>query len=200
MSYCIKKHDNYIIIRRHFILLFFKLAKFVFLLIISLFLYWLFLKYWKIISTDLKSINYIVFAFCFILLNYAFLGLTIYLIEYLNKLIIITDEEIIFIRSTLILKDDIEVLDLYRVMSIDSFSHWLIANIFNYWIVVIEQQQAENIENIKRLYFISSPFEFISLIKEKKQKILEERKNRYIINPVWKNQTIQEKIKKIITK
>ncbi len=182
MIHYIKKYENYIIIRRHFILLFFKIVKFLFLLLISFFLYWLFLKYWKYISTDLQSINYIIFLFCFVLLNYAFLWLTIYIIEYLNKLIIITNEEIIFIRSSLILKDDIEVLDLYRVMSIDSFSHWLIANIFDYWTVVIEQQQAENIENIKRLYFIPSPYKFISLIKEKKQKILEERKNRYIVD------------------
>jgi hypothetical protein len=182
MVHYIEKYENYIIIRRHFILLLFKIAKFIFLIIISFFLYWLLFKYWAIISVDITSINYIVFAFCFILLNYAFLWFIVYVIEYMNKLIIITNEEIIFIRSTLLLKDDIEILDIYRVMSIDSVSHWLIANIFNYWVVIIEQQQAENIENIKKLYFIPNPQKFISLIKEKKLKIIEERKNRYIIN------------------
>jgi hypothetical protein len=189
MVHYIKKYENYIIIRRHFILLLFKIAKFIFLLITSFFLYWLQFKYWAIISADITSINYIVFGLCFMLLNYAFIWFIVYIIEYLNKLIIITNEEIIIIRSTLLLKDDIEVLDLYRVMSIDSFSHWLFANIFDYWVVIIEQQQAENIENIKRLYFIPNPQKFISLIKEKKIKIVAERKNRYIIN---KDDSIKE--------
>lgn len=182
MVHYIEKYEHYIIIRRHFILLLFKIAKFIFLLIISFFLYWLQFKYWAIISADITSINYIVFGICFMLVNYAFIGFIVYIIEYLNKLIIITNEEIIFIRSTLLLKDDVEVLDLYRVMSIDSFSHWLVANIFNYWTVIIEQQQTEKMENTKRLYFIPSPQKFISLIKEKKLKIVTERKNRYIIN------------------
>ncbi len=192
MVHYIKKYENNIIIRRHFILLLSKIAKFIFFLLITFFLYWIWVKYWNTISSNLKSINYLIFGFCFILLNYAFLWFIIYIIEYLNKIIIITNEEIIFIRSSLLLKDDVEVLDLYRVVGIDSFSHWLLANIFNYWTVVIEQQQAENTENTKRVHFIPSPYEFISLIKEKKQKILEERKNRYIVDK-WLNK--EDKLK-----
>lgn len=174
--------DHYIVIRRHFILLFFKLAKFIFLLLVSFFIYWTLLNYWDVIWQDFISINYIVFTFCFVTLNYAFITLIIYFIEYYNKIIIITNEEIIFLRSTLILRDDLEVLDLYRIMSIDTFCHWLFANIFNYWEVVIEQQQLDDNENIKKIYFIPNPYKFISIIKEKKKKVLEERKKRYIVN------------------
>lgn len=174
--------DHYIVIRRHFILLFFKLAKFIFLLLVSFFIYWTLLNYWDVIWKDYMSVNYIVFAFCFITLNYAFINLIIYFIEYYNKIIIITNEEVIFLRSTLILRDDLEVLDLYRIMSIDTFCHWLFANIFNYWEVVIEQQQLDDNENIKKIYFIPNPYKFISIIKEKKKKVLEERKKRYIVN------------------
>ncbi len=191
--------ENYIVVRRHFILMFFKFAKFIFLLLISFFIYFVLLKYWDIISKDLKSVNYIVFSFCFITLNYAFLNLILYVIEYYNKVIIISSGEIFFIRSSLILRDDLEVLDLYRVMTIDSYCHWLFSNIFNFWEVVIEQQKIDddnNNKNVRKLYFIPNPYKLVSLIKDKKRKVLEERKQRYFVkNP---SENIHEQVKKII--
>ncbi len=116
-----------------------------------------------------------------------------------NKVIIISSGEIFFIRSSLILRDDLEVLDLYRVMTIDSYCHWLFSNIFNFWEVVIEQQKIDddnNNKNVRKLYFIPNPYKLVSLIKDKKRKVLEERKQRYFVkNP---SENIHEQVKKII--
>lgn len=112
-------------------------------------------------------------------------------------IIIIWPEEVIFFRSTLILRDDIEVIDLYRIMTIDSSCHWFIANVFNYWEVTIEQQQLDDNESVKKIFFIPNPYKFVWLIKEKKKKVLEERKNKYLVKHP-SEQNIPEKIQKII--
>ncbi len=54
------------------------------------------------------------------------------IIRYHNKLIIVVRDRIILISSSLILKEDIEIMELSKVMKIDVECHGLLPNILNF--------------------------------------------------------------------
>ena len=64
-----------------------------------------------------------------------------------NEILIIHNDQIIIIKASLILMDDIEVIDAYRLMKIDSYAEWFWANLLGYWNIVLEQQK-DNVRNI----------------------------------------------------
>ncbi len=180
MTHYIEKED-YIIVKRHFILFIWKVIKFFFLLLIAIFIYWLSFKYWSKFS-DITYLKYVFFAISFSILNYAFISFMIYFIEYYNNIIVVYKNHIYIIKSSLILIDDIEVLDPYRIMRMDVVCHWFISNILDYWNLIIEQQQDETKEWIRTFHFVPNPYKLLSIIKEQRNKVVEDRKKKYIIS------------------
>lgn len=168
--------DNNIIIKRHIIILFYPFAKFAFALILILFLYFISITFlpnsWdNVIWNYIKTID---FVFILILLNYSFFSLIFAIISYYNNIIIIWKDNIIQIKCTLFLQNDIEVIDSYRIVKVDSFSHGIIANTLWYGEIIIEQQKNE----VKTFHFIPNTYNVLNIIKKQRENILSE--------PQWK--------------
>lgn len=165
--------DNNIIIKRHIIILFYPFSKFVFWMVLIFFLYFISINFlppaedntvWDFIKT-------IDFLFIFILLNYSFFSLISSIISYYNNIVIIGKDNIILVKCSLFLQNDIEVIDCYRIVKVDSFSRWIIANALWYGEVIIEQQKNE----VKRFHFIPQPYKLLSIIKKQRETILSDQ-------------------------
>jgi len=88
--------------------------------------------------------------------------------------------------------DDVENLDTYRIMRIDVMAHWLLCNIFHYWNIIIEQQQDEDKEWTKTFHFIPEPYRLLSMIKTQRDRIIEERKKKYIFTESPKEEKVEK--------
>ena len=182
-AYYNKTIDDAIIIKRHFLLLFIKIIRFVFLILIAFFLYFIYVKFLVNLENSFAwFLRYGSFLVIFSLLNYAFIKLILNVIEYYHTLIIITDEQILIINCSLFMKDDIESIDAYRIMKIDAFSRWFWANIIGYWNLIIEQQKDE----VRTFHFIPQPYKIFAIIREHKKQVFDWLKNKVIFHDVPK--------------
>lgn len=154
-----------------------RMMKFVFLIGLSFFLYWL---SFKVIASypDIPYLNVIFFLFVFWTLNYAFISLILSFIYYYFDLIVIYKDQIVMIKCSLILRDDIEIVDAYRVMKVDWYSRGFFANIFWYGNLIIEQQK----DDVRIFHFVPKPYKILLIIKKQRDAVLEERKKKYIIS------------------
>jgi hypothetical protein len=75
---------------------------------------------------------------------------------------IIVRDRIIIINNSLILQEDLEIMDLSKVMKIDVECHGLLANMFGYGHLIIEQQKDE----VKVIHFIPKPYEVWQILRE----------------------------------
>lgn len=153
------------------------MIKFIFLIWLSFFLYWL---SFKVIQTypDIQYLNVIFFIFVFGTLNYAFISLILSCIYYYFDLIVIYKDQIVMIKCSLILRDDIEIVDAYRIMKVDGYSRWLWANIFWYWNLIIEQQK----DDVRVFHFIPKPYKLLLIIKKQRDAVLADRRKKYLIS------------------
>jgi hypothetical protein len=167
----------YTVMRRHIILPIIRIMKFIFLMLLSLFLYWISCK---LIATysDINYLNVLFFLFVFWTINYAFISLILSFIYYYFDLIVIYKDQIVMIKCSLILRDDIEIVDAYRIMKVDWYSRGFFANIFWYWNLIIEQQK----DDVRIFHFVPSPYRLLLIIKKQRDAVLEERKKKYIIS------------------
>ncbi len=172
-----KVKDWCVVIRRHFILKLFPILKFSFFIFLSLIIYFIYYKIWHKIDGEMTYLLYVLLSFIFIIVNYAFIKFILDIIEYYNDLIIVSDDHIFIIKSSLILKDDLEIIDSYRVMKTDAYCHWFLANIFWYWNLVIEQQK----DDVRVFHFIPSPYKVLKILRDQKKFVLDERKKKYIV-------------------
>ena len=92
-----------------------------FLLTLSFFLYWLALNFVGILD-EIPYVRVILFLFVFLTLNYAFISFILYLIYYSYNLIVIFKDQIVLIKCSLLLRDDLEIVDAYRIVKVDGFS------------------------------------------------------------------------------
>ena len=168
---------GYTVIRKHVMLPLIKIWKFIFFILLSCFLFWLSFKISEIYP-DIEYINLIFFTFVFFLLNYAFISLVLAVIYYYFDLLIIYKDQIVTIKCSLFLRDDIEIVDAYRIMKVDGYSRGIFANIFWYWNLVIEQQKDE----VKTFRFVPKPYKILLIIKKQRDAVLKERKKKYIIS------------------
>ena len=164
MSNC-KEINWYVLIRRNLLLLIVKILKSLFFILISGVIYYFWSKYfvWLI---EIEWIEYVFFSIVFLLLNYAFLNLISSIIEYYNDLIILHKDQIIILKSSLILKDDMEIIDIHKVMKIDWFKRGILQNILWYGNIVIEQQK----NDVRIFHFISKPHNILKLLRIQKDK------------------------------
>lgn len=168
----IHSHKGFTIIRRHWFIMIFRIFKFVTLLIFAYFLYWLYVEYLQSIAF-MESIKYVYEILLFLFVNYIFFSFIFGLIRYFGSVIIIYDDQIVIIKCTLLLKDDIEVIDAYRVMKFDSFQRGLLSNIIGYWDITLEQQK----NDVRTFHFIPDNYKVLSILKIQREKVLENRNN-----------------------
>lgn len=122
--------------------------------------------------------KFIFFVFVFWTLNYAFLSLILSIIEYYFDLMIVYKDQIVSIKCSLLFRDDIEIIDAYRIMKVDGYSRWLLQNILWFWNLVIEQQK----EDSKIFHFMPKPYRILMIIQKQRDSLLAERKKKYIIS------------------
>ena len=164
------KYD-YTIIRKHWIVLAFRYLKFALLLSVTWVLYYFSIKFRDTIWEEI--INIFVFPAIFFLVNYAFIKILLWYIKFYNDLLIIHDRHFIVIKSSLLFKDDIEIIDVNKITKLDTYCRWLIPNILSFWNLVVEQQRDE----VREMHFVPEPFKALKLLQDEKQKILNDIKN-----------------------
>lgn len=175
----------YTIIKKHFILVFLYLIKFVFILIFAFLLYYIWINFKE--SLWIEVINYIFFPLILILVNYSFIRLILWLIEYYNYLFIIIWDQIFIVNSSLILVNDIEMIEAFKIVKLDSFSRWFFANLLSFWDIIIETSTRE--ERIFR--FMPTPFKILDILKAQRKVVLEDRKKRYVVEDTPENKNEQ---------
>ncbi|USN58226.1 MAG: hypothetical protein H6767_08120 [Candidatus Peribacteria bacterium] len=121
---------------------------------------------------------YVLFVLIMVVLNYAFLRLVLSIIDYYHTIIIVKGEQIFIIHCTIIMQDDMEVIDSYRITKVDVFSHGIIANLIGYGNLVIEQQR----DDVRTFHFIPDPYRILKILKEQKQQVIEDRRKKYIVS------------------
>lgn len=134
------------------------------------------MEYKDKISRDIEI--YIMFPIIFSVLNYAFIKLINSLIIYYNELILVYDDKITIIKCSLVLRDDIEIIDAYRVMKTDAFTRGIIWNLLSYGNLVIEQQKDE----VRIFHFISKPYRILEILNRQREKVKNESKKKYIVS------------------
>lgn len=153
--------ENYTLITRHPIVMLHHFAKcFLFFLASSLILL-VISQYRNVLSVD--TVRYVLFPIALLLVNYGFMKLILATINYYNKLVIIIPDKIVIIDSTLVMQEDIEIIDLAKVVKIDIECHGILAAVLEYGHFIIEQQR----NDVRTLHFISKPYDILHLIKEK---------------------------------
>lgn len=159
MGFIVQK--EYAIIKKHFIMVLYILSKFFFMLLVAVWLYIFTVYFQKELWDDI--VIYFLYPLTFILLNYAFIKLTLWLIFYYNDLIIFSRDKIIIMKSSLFMQDDLEIIDISKIMKIDVQCHWFFSNILWYGNLVMEQQRDE----LRVLHFIPKPYKALQLLREK---------------------------------
>lgn len=99
----------------------------------------------------------------FVLLQISFIRFILELIWYYNNIIIVSLDQIMIIQSTLVLIEDIEILEIGKINKINVECRWLFANIFWYWRLIIEQQRFEK----RPVFFIPDPYKVMHHIENK---------------------------------
>ncbi len=157
------KYD-YTIIRKHWIILFFKYLKSLVFLIFAFILYYICIKF----KTQLwnEIVYYVFFPLILILINYSFIKLILYYIKFYNDLLIVSNWQLIVINSSLLFVDDIEFIDISKITKIDTYTRWMIANIIWYWILVVEQQR----DQVKEFDYIPNARKALHIIKNEMDK------------------------------
>ena len=95
-------------------------------------------------------------------MNAIFLQLILKSINFFGRIILITDHAIIFIHTSLILVDDIEFMDMKSILKVDVERHGLLANVLNYWHLILEQRN-----DVRRVHYIPYPHSVYQEIKER---------------------------------
>lgn len=176
------QHKWYTYVRRHFIILLAKIMKFLFTFLLSIFLVWI-LHYFSESFQDFVFAKYALFLSAFFVLNYAFINLALALITYSYDLVIIFKDQIVNIKCSLLFRDDIEIIDAYRVMKVDGYSRGFFANVLWYGNIIIEQQK----DDVRVFHFIPHPHKILMIIKRQRESVLEERKKKYFISETENN-------------
>lgn len=155
--------ENYTIVTRHFIYFLYLVAKFFFLIIIAGILFIFLLVYKGDLSQNtFEIVNYVFFPIIFLLVNYSFVQLMLGIIRYYNRLVIIVRDKFIIINSSLVLQEDLEIMDLSKVMKIDVEVHGLFASMFGYGHLIMEQQKDE----VRTIHFIPNPYKVWQILRE----------------------------------
>ncbi len=162
-----KTVNDFTLIKRHILLLIISILKSLFLILVSILLYYIWNKYF-LVDIETELVKYLFFWVVFLLINYSFLSLISSIVEYYNNLVVLYKDRIIILQSSLILKDNIEIIYIHKVVKINWSKIWVFQNILWYWNITIEEQN----NNIRILNFISKPNSILKLLNSQKDKYL----------------------------
>ncbi len=171
-----KEHNENIIVRKHWIIFFLFLLKFIFILIFAIILSFIWVFYREALGDEL--VLYVILPSVLILVNYSFFKFILSVIEFYNYLFIITWDQIFIINASLIMRNDIEIIDAFKIIKLDAYSRWFISNILWYGKIIIELQTKE--ERIFR--FMPHPYILIKYLQKQRALVLENRKKKYIVD------------------
>lgn len=167
-----------IIVKKHWILLLLYGIKFIFILWIAWVLFFIASSYREVLWDQI--VLYILFPLIFILVNYSFIKLILGVIEFYNYLFIICWDQIFIINASLFMRNDIEVIDAFKIIKVDAYSRGIIPNIFSYGKLIIELQTRE-----ERLFrFMPKPYTLLKYLQEQREQVLENRKKKYIVDDI----------------
>lgn len=152
--------ESYIVIHRHKILLFLLTVKYVFFMILLIIIILGFFKYKYILSPDVS--NYIFLPLIVLSINYIFLQIILDGIDFYGKIMLIWWPSIILTHTSFLLIDDIEFIDTKSILKLDVERHGLLANILNYWHLIIEQRN-----DVRRVHYLPYPHAIYDTIKKK---------------------------------
>ena len=155
----------YIIIKRNLLFLILKIIKSLFFIVLVWFVYYFSKKHFDMLQS-IEGLKYLSFIVVFALLNYAFISLISNIIDYYNDLIILHKDRMFILKSSLILKDDMEIIDINKIQKIDGFKRWIFQNLLWYWNIVIEQQK----NDVRIFHFISKPHKILTLLRSQRDK------------------------------
>ena len=130
--------DVQIVIKRHWIV-------FVFI--------WLYFLFWVTTSISLFAFFWFQIWLYFVLILFWMMFLVFLYVDWLNHeldMFIITNNRIIGLDQISFLNRNISECNLGQVQEVNAQTKWLLANIFNYWLVTI--QTAWNISNFEMSY------------------------------------------------
>lgn len=173
-----REQDGNIIVRKHWGLLFLYLIKFIFILLFAVVLSFIGVFYKEALGDEL--VLYLILPLVLALVNYSFLKLILALIEFYNYLFIISWDQIFVINASLIMRNDIEIIDAFKIIKLDAYSRWFISNVLSYGRITIELQTKE--ERIFR--FMPHPYKLLKHLQEQREQVLENRKKKYIVDDV----------------
>lgn len=146
------------IVKRHAVIIFLIIARFTFIFGIALALY---IAIMLTPNLDVEIRNYLLFPLLFFLVNYAFIKLILNTIWYNFNLILFIWNKVILIRSTLFLIDDVEIIDMWKIMKVDIECRGIIPNILWFGHLIIEQQK----NDVRILHFIPDPYHALNILE-----------------------------------
>ncbi|MDD5769827.1 MAG: hypothetical protein PHE25_02575 [Candidatus Gracilibacteria bacterium] len=173
--------DGCTIIKKHYILFSLLFIKLSFFGIISLLIGYIGITYRTIIGEEV--VIYIFFPLVLILVNYSFLKLILGLIEHFNNLFVIYNDQIFIIDASLIMKNDLEIIDTFKIVKLDAYSDGLISNILGFGEIIIENQAKEQ----KVFNFMPNPYKLLDILKKQRLSVLEDRKKKYVVDELTTN-------------
>ena len=152
--------ENYTIVTKHSIYLLYLIVKFLFVILVTSILYTALIMYKE--DLNLGIINNIFFPVILLLVNYGLVQLALGIIRYYNQLVIIVRDKFIIMDSTLMLQEDLEIMDLSKVMKIDVEVHGFFASILGYGHLIMEQQKDE----VRVIHFMPKPYKIWQILRE----------------------------------
>lgn len=172
------EHNGDTIVRKHWVIGWMYLVKFFFVLIVAFVLFFIWTFYREMLWDEI--VLYVILPLVFVLVNYSFMKLVFWIIEYFNYLFIISWDQIFILNASLVMRNDIEVIDAFKIIKLDAYSRWFVANMLSYWKLIIELQTRE--ERVFR--FIPKPYKLLDCLKQQREMVLENRKKKYIVDDV----------------
>ena len=158
----IHEYKGDLLLRRHHIKLVYIFWKFLIYLCIVMFIIMVIIliswynKLWG-------AFNEYIFLIFLAFINLITLVLILDIIAHFNNLIYINDSYIYIIQNWLLIKEDIEIIELNQVTKVNIVCQWFLPNICSYWKIIIEQQRTET----RPLFYIPEPYRIMSNIRVK---------------------------------
>lgn len=90
------------------------------------------------------------------------------------------------------MKDDLEIIDLKKVMKVDMTRRWIFANVLGFWHMVVEQQK----NDVRIFHFIPKPYIVLRNLEKRRNTLFPQQENieKSIIEEVriWKDINVEE--------
>lgn len=160
----IYENSDILLFKRHSIKLVYIYWKFILLFNLFMLLLFVIISYREKLKLYENSLFYwSIILILLLLINTAVIILIIDLITYYNSLVIISDDNIIIIQNTLLIREDIEIINIPQLTKVNIERHWLFSHLLWYWNLILEQQRAE----VCPLFFTPEPYRIINYIKKR---------------------------------